>query len=111
MQTIRIIARKSRAPVAPPKISCILRLHAVNCSIEGAYGGRVALSFSFAKMAAIWGFVEPLIPCTRDIQDSIKESFHAELKNAIASGALAGSGLAMLALTTYAKERHRVHFC
>lgn len=37
-------------------------------------------------MAAIWGYAEPLrILCTRDIQDSIKESFHAELKNAIAS--------------------------
>lgn len=37
-------------------------------------------------MAAIWGVVEPLrILCTRELQDSIKESFHAELKNAIAS--------------------------
>jgi phage terminase large subunit len=37
-------------------------------------------------MAAIWGIVEPLrILCTRELQDSIKESFHAELKNAIAS--------------------------
>ena len=54
---------------------------------RGAYGGRgSAKSFSFAKMAAIWGYAEPLrILCTRDIQDSIKESFHAELKNAIAS--------------------------
>lgn len=54
---------------------------------RGAYGGRgSAKSFTFAKMAAIWGFVEPLrVLCTRDIQDSIKESFHAELKNAIAS--------------------------
>ncbi|MCY1420174.1 phage terminase, large subunit, PBSX family [compost metagenome] len=37
-------------------------------------------------MAAIWGVIEPLrILCTRELQDSIKESFHAELKNAIAS--------------------------
>lgn len=37
-------------------------------------------------MAAIWGYAEKMrILCTRDIQDSIKESFHAELKNAIAS--------------------------
>ena len=37
-------------------------------------------------MAALWGAVEPLrILCTRELQDSIKESFHAELKNAIAS--------------------------
>jgi phage terminase large subunit len=54
---------------------------------RGAYGGRGSgKSFTFAKMAAIWGFIEPLrVLCTRDIQDSIKESFHAELKNAIAS--------------------------
>lgn len=37
-------------------------------------------------MAAIWGYVEKLrILCTREMQNSIKESFHAELKNAIAS--------------------------
>lgn len=37
-------------------------------------------------MAAIMGMTEPLrILCTRELQDSIKESFHAELKNAIAS--------------------------
>jgi phage terminase large subunit len=37
-------------------------------------------------MAAIWGYVDPLrILCTREFQASIKESFHAELKAAIAS--------------------------
>jgi phage terminase large subunit len=37
-------------------------------------------------MAAIWGYAEPLrILCTREFQISIKESFHAELKAAIAS--------------------------
>jgi phage terminase large subunit len=37
-------------------------------------------------MAAVWGIVEPLrILCVREFQGSIKESFHAELKNAIAS--------------------------
>lgn len=37
-------------------------------------------------MAAIWGMIEPLrILCTRELQVSIKESFHAELKAAIAS--------------------------
>lgn len=52
-----------------------------------AKGGRGSgKSFNFAKMAAIWGAIEPLrILCTRELQDSIKESFHAELKNAIAS--------------------------
>ena len=37
-------------------------------------------------MAAIWDMLRSCASqCTRDIQDSIKESFHAELKNAIAS--------------------------
>jgi phage terminase large subunit len=37
-------------------------------------------------MAAIWGYAEPLrILCTREFQASIRESFHAELKAAIAS--------------------------
>lgn len=37
-------------------------------------------------MAAIWGAVEPLrILCVREFQNSIRESFHAELKNAINS--------------------------
>lgn len=52
-----------------------------------AYGGRgSAKSHTFAKMSAIWGAIEPLrILCTRDLQVSIKESFHAEVKAAIAS--------------------------
>lgn len=54
---------------------------------RAAYGGRGSgKSFNFAKMAAIWGYAEKLrILCTREFQMSIKESFHAELKNAIAS--------------------------
>ena len=37
-------------------------------------------------MAAIWGYAEPLrILATRELQVSIKESFHAEVKNAIES--------------------------
>ena len=37
-------------------------------------------------MAAVWGYAEPIrILCTREFQASIKESFHAELKAAIAS--------------------------
>jgi phage terminase large subunit len=37
-------------------------------------------------MAAIWGYAEPLrVLCTREFQASIKESFHAELKAAIAT--------------------------
>jgi phage terminase large subunit len=54
---------------------------------RGLHGGRgSAKSFSAAKMAAIWGYAEPLrILATREFQASIKESFHAELKAAIAS--------------------------
>ncbi len=50
-------------------------------------GGRGSgKSFTAAKMAAVWGAVEPLrILCTREFQNTIRESFHAELKNAIAS--------------------------
>jgi len=54
---------------------------------RGAHGGRGSgKSFNFAKMAAVFGYAEKLrILCTREFQVSIKESFHAELKNAIAS--------------------------
>ena len=54
---------------------------------RGAYGGRGSgKSFSFALMAAVWGYAEKLrILCTRELQVSIKESFHAEVKNAISS--------------------------
>jgi phage terminase large subunit len=54
---------------------------------RAAYGGRGSgKSFNFAKMAAVFGYAEKLrILCTREFQVSIKESFHAELKNAIAS--------------------------
>lgn len=71
----------------PPKLVPVFAPDRGELRYRGAYGGRgSAKSFSFAKMAAIWGYAEPLrILCTRDIQDSIKESFHAELKNAIAS--------------------------
>ena len=54
---------------------------------RGAHGGRGSgKSHSFALMAAIWGYAEPLrILCTREFQASIKESFHAEIKNAVQS--------------------------
>jgi phage terminase large subunit len=49
------------------------------------YGGRgSAKSQSAAMMAAYWGYKEPLrILCTRELQVSIKDSFHRELKDAI----------------------------
>lgn len=54
---------------------------------RGAYGGRGSgKSFSFALMAAVWGYAEPLrILATRELQVSIKESMYAELRNAIKS--------------------------
>lgn len=71
----------------PPKLVPVFAPARGELRYRCAYGGRgSAKSFTFAKMAAIWGYAERLrILCTRDIQDSIKESFHAELKNAIAS--------------------------
>jgi phage terminase large subunit len=68
-------------------------LHAVFTPERGtvqyraAYGGRGSgKSFGFALNAAIFGCSEKLrILATRDLQTSIKESFHAELKAAIAS--------------------------
>jgi phage terminase large subunit len=53
------------------------------CSRGGRGSGK---SYNFALMAAVWGYTETLrVLCGRDLQNSIKESFHAELKNAIAS--------------------------
>lgn len=71
----------------PPKLIPVFAPARGALRYRGAYGGRGSgKSFTFAKMAAIWGYVEPLrILCTREMQNSIKESFHAELKNAIAS--------------------------
>lgn len=50
-------------------------------------GGRgSAKSFTAAKMAAIWGYAEPLrILAAREFQASIRESFYAELRAAIES--------------------------
>ena len=71
----------------PPKLLSVFAPARGELRYRCAYGGRGSgKSFTFAKMAAIWGVVEPLrVLCTRELQDSIKESFHAELKNAIAS--------------------------
>ena len=71
----------------PPKLVPVFAPQRGEVRYRGAYGGRGSgKSFTFAKMAAIWGAIEPLrILCTRELQNSIKESFHAELKSAIAS--------------------------
>jgi phage terminase large subunit len=71
----------------PPKLLPVFKPPRGALRYRGGKGGRGSgKSFNFAKMAAIWGAVEKLrILCTRELQDSIKESFHAELKSAIAS--------------------------
>jgi phage terminase large subunit len=70
----------------PPKLLQVFSPARGDLLYRGAYGGRgSAKSMSFALMAAIWGYAEPIrILATREIQASIKESFHAELKAAIA---------------------------
>jgi phage terminase large subunit len=71
----------------PPKLIPIFAPARGALRYRGAYGGRGSgKSFTFAKMAAIWGYKEPLrILCARELQVSIKESMHAEIKNAILS--------------------------
>lgn len=51
------------------------------------YGGRGSgKSYAMAMMSLIWGYREPLrVLCTREVQASIKESMHAELKGVIES--------------------------
>lgn len=71
----------------PPKLIPVFRPARGALRYRAAYGGRGSgKSFTFALMAAIWGYAEPMrILCTRELQVSIKESMHAELKNAILS--------------------------
>ena len=71
----------------PPKIIDVFGPERGEVDYRGAFGGRGSgKSFNLAKMAAILGFIEPLrILCTRELQVSIQESFHAEVKNAIES--------------------------
>lgn len=71
----------------PPKLLPVFKPPRGELRYRGARGGRGSgKSATFAKMAAVWGAVEKLrVLCTRELQDSIKESFHAELKSAIAA--------------------------
>ena len=73
----------------PPKLVPLFAQPRGSMRYRCAKGGRGSgKSFSVALMAAIWGYAEPLrILCTRDLQISIKESMHAEIKNAIESTA------------------------
>lgn len=71
----------------PPKLIPMFAIPRGDLRHRAIHGGRgSAKSATAAKMSAIWGAIEPLrILCTRDLQVSIKESFHAEVKAAIAS--------------------------
>lgn len=71
----------------PPKLVPVFNPARGALQYRGAYGGRgSAKSRTFATMAATWGLVEPLrILCAREFHASIKESFHAELREAIES--------------------------
>jgi len=69
----------------PPKLVPVFAPKRGDVRYRAAYGGRGSgKSFSFALMAAVWGYAEPLrILATRELQVSIKESMYAELRNAI----------------------------
>lgn len=71
----------------PPKLVPVFTPPRGEVLYRAAYGGRgSAKSFTFALMAALFGYAEPIrVLCGRDLQVSIKESFHAELKAAIAA--------------------------
>lgn len=71
----------------PPKLIPIFSPPRGSVRYRVSFGGRGgAKSFSFALMAAVWGYKEPLrILCVREFMSSIKDSFFAELKNAINS--------------------------
>ena len=71
----------------PAKIAGLFAKPLGDVRYRCAYGGRGSgKSFGFAMMAAVFGLKSRLrVLCTREFQASIRESFHAELRNAIAS--------------------------
>lgn len=73
--------------VLPEKLVPVFAPARGDVQYRWARGGRGSgKSFNFAKMAATWGYVEPLrILATREYQGSIRESFYAEMKSAILS--------------------------
>lgn len=73
--------------VLPEKLIPVFEAPRGDVQYRWAKGGRGSgKSFNFAKMAAVWGYVDPLrVLATREYQGSIKESFYAELKSAIMS--------------------------
>lgn len=71
----------------PPKLIPVFAPPRGSLRYRGAYGGRgSAKSRTFATMAAVFGYKEPLrILCVREYLNSIRQSFHAELKTAISA--------------------------
>lgn len=71
----------------PQKLARLFKKPRGSVQYRAMHGGRGSgKSYSAALMCAVWGYAEPLrILCTREFQASIKESYHAELKAAIAA--------------------------
>lgn len=71
----------------PPKLIPVFTPPRGSLRYRGAYGGRgSAKSRTFATMAGVFGYQDPIrILCVREYLNSIRESFHAELKTAITS--------------------------
>jgi phage terminase large subunit len=71
----------------PEKLADLFLPKRGSVQYRAMYGGRGSgKSYGAALVAALWGYRDPLrILCTRELQVSIKESFHAELKAAIAA--------------------------
>lgn len=69
----------------PKKIAKLFKIKRGDLRIRGAFGGRGSgKSQGFATIACIWGYSEPLrFLCLREFQNSIPESFYAELKKVI----------------------------
>ena len=86
MTTARIKLPAKLARLFSPERGAILP-NGERLQYRAVHGGRGSgKSYGAAKMAAIWGYAEPLrVLCAREFQVSIAESFHAELKAAIAS--------------------------
>jgi phage terminase large subunit len=70
----------------PKKLADLFTIPRGKVKYRCAYGGRGSgKSRTFATMAALYGYREPLkILCTREFQSSILHSFYAEIKTAIA---------------------------
>lgn len=85
---VAIIQPRNKVQIKlPPKLVPVFSKPLGHFLYRCLYGGRGSgKSFNAAKMAAVFGYREPLrVLATRQYQGSIKESFYAELKAAIAS--------------------------